>query len=602
MTKFFHIILISLFILHFTSIKCKAQTDFVIGQDLSYANQMEDCGAQFREDGELKDVYQIFADNGTNLVRVRLWHNPNWQENLKQPEGVKSQYSNFDDVKETISRTKMAGMKVMVDIHFSDFWADPGRQIIPKAWEGVANNETALKDSVYNYVTKVLTALNEEELMPEYIKIGNENNSGIMTHKGMDSKFEGITQLSNSWARHGRLYNAAIKAVRDFSVKTTIKPLISLHVASAENAEWFYNNIMANGVTDFDIMGFTYYYSYGEKSPAYVGEVIKKLKSQHPNYQAMVVETGYLWDKQNIDGLGNIITSSSPDYQPVSPATQKQFMVDLSTQVKNAGGSGVIFWEPAWVSTPCTTPWGTGSSQEHVAFFDHRNNLNYMKHGGGGWPNEFWGSSANTTSKVTFKVDMTNQDISRGVFLVGTVSSWQFIQMNAENSNSNIYQTTLELNIGDAHAFYFITANSWTGYESYRETVPEACANSDEILNDAGWTTDRAFIVPKQDSTIAFTWASCETFFTAVDQKLQPKELFKIYPNPTLDQSFNIQLKNYEENFKLRIFNQTGQKETFCFEKTNSDSTFKIDGLEKGIYFISLTVNQQNYTQKLMVL
>ncbi|MFA9389956.1 MAG: glycosyl hydrolase 53 family protein [Prolixibacteraceae bacterium] len=579
-----------------------AQSDFIIGQDLSYVNQMEDCGAQYREDGEVKDVYQIFADNGSNLIRVRLWHNPSWQESLKQPDGVKAIYSDFEDVKETIFRAKMAGMQVMLGFHFSDFWCDPGRQILPKAWESVSGNETALKDSIYNYVFQTLNRLNKENLMPEYVKIGNENNSGIMTHKGMNADHEGVTLLSWDWARHGRLYNAAIKAVRDISSQTTIHPKIALHVADPGKAEWFYNNIISNGVTDFDIMGFTYYYSYHKQSPAEVGQYIKKLKTQHPGYDAMVVETGYLWDKQNIDGLGNIITGSSPDYQPVSPATQKQFMVDLSNEVKNAGGSGVIFWESAWVSTPCRTPWGIGSSQEHVAFFDHRDKLNYMKDGGGGWPDEFWNETTKTTSLVTFKVDMTNQDVSRGVYVVGTMTGWEFLQMEPVSSGSKIYQTTMDLTIGGAHAFYYITSSNWENFENYRETVPEECANSDEILNDAGWTTDRAFIVPEKDTVLAFAWASCQSLHTSLNQINHPNQLFKVYPNPTLNQSFMVEMNLFQENFELKIFNQTGRQEAFCFEKTNTESTFKIEGLERGIYFISLTVNQQNYTQKLMVL
>ena len=133
---------------------------FYRGNDLSYVNQMEDCGAVFKENGIPRDVYRIFADHGTNLVRVRLWVDPAWQNSLVQPEGVKLQYSDFEDVKETISRSKAAGMEVMLDFHLSDFWADPGRQLIPASWLGVANDLAALKDSVYNYVSKVLADLN----------------------------------------------------------------------------------------------------------------------------------------------------------------------------------------------------------------------------------------------------------------------------------------------------------------------------------------------------------------------------------------------------------------------------------------------------------
>ena len=585
----------------FAGWRSTAQSNFIIGQDLSYANMMEDCGAQFREDGKIKDIYQIFADNGTNLVRVRLWNNPDWQDNIKQPAGVKAQYNNFEDAKETIFRAKMAGMKVMLGFHFSDFWADPGKQIIPKAWEGVANNETTLADSVYNYVFGILTTLDIEDLMPEYVKIGNENNSGIMTYKGMNSNYEGITLISNSWARHGKMYNAAIKAVRDASANSSIKPKIALHVAGAENAEWFYNNIISNGVTDFDIMGFTYYYSYGEKSPAYVGNVIKKLKSQHPNYEAMVVETGYLWSTKNIDGLANIITESSPDYQPVSPGTQKKFMVDLSNVVKNAGGSGVIFWEPDWVSTPCSTPWGTGSSQEHVAFFDYNNNLNYMKNGGGGWPDEFFNSTGKTTSNVTFQVDMTNQDISRGVFVVGTMTNWEFIPLDPLTNNANIYQATLELNIGDVHAFYFITTNSWDNYLDYRETVPEECANSDELLNDPEWTTDRAFTVPDHDTIMANVWASCETF-TATSDLSVLKGIY-IYPNPATRERIILENNSNQPVTSIEIVNLSGQVQPIKTPTINKNCQTQIDisHLNRGIYFIQLKFGERMLTKKIIV-
>lgn len=578
-----------------------AQSDFVLGQDISYVNMMEDCGAQFREDGEVKDVYQIFADNGTNLIRVRLWHNPSWQEQLDQPDGVKAQYSNFSDVKETISRAKMAGMKVMLGFHFSDFWSDPGRQIVPKAWEAIANNETILKDSVYNYVFKVLTQLNGENLMPEYVKIGNENNSGIMTHSGMDTQYEGITSISTSWARHGRLYNAAIAAVRAVSENASIKPKISLHVADHNRAAWFYNNIIANGVTDFDVMGFTYYYSYHGGSPEAVGAVIKNLLASHQGYEAMIVETGYLWDTENIDGMGNIISGASPDYLPVSPANQKKFMLDLSNEVENTGGSGLIFWESAWVSTPCVTPWGTGSSQEHVAFFDHRDNLNYMKNGGGGWPTAFLNGDTRTDSQVSFAVDMTGEDVSRGVYLVGTLTDWKFVEM-AEGGNST-YRTSLQLSIGDKHAYYYITTNNWTNLEDYRETVPEVCARSAEIMNDPNWTTDRAFIVPAQDTTLAIIWGACESLALSSAGPVTSDAIFHIVPNPVSQASFKIVMHDEysEQQYALRIYDSLGREKSFHTESSRYNSRIEIAGFEKGLYYISLMLNKKNHIQKLLI-
>ncbi len=577
------------------------QTQFIIGQDLSYVNMMEDCGAQYRENGELKDVYQIFADNGTDLVRVRLWHNPDWQVILSQPEGVKAQYSNFNDVKETIHRAKSVGMQVMLDIHFSDFWCDPGRQIVPKAWEAIANNEAILQDSVYNYVTQTLTALNNENLMPEYVKIGNENNSGIMTHTGMDSQYRGINQVSNSWERHAKLFNAGIKAVRDVSAETAIKPQIALHVADHSKVAWFYNNLIQNGVTDFDIMGFTYYYSYHGGSPADAGSVIRNVLNTHPGYEAMVVETGYLWDTENIDNLGNIITNPHPGYLPVSPANQLKFMVDLSNEVYNAGGSGVIFWEPAWVSTPCSTPWGTGSSHEHVAFFDHRDKLNYMKHGGGGWPNAFKSGDVPDEVNVTFRVDMTGQDVSQGVYIVGQMTNWDFVQM--DNKGSNIYSTSFVLQPGEVYAYYFIRNNNWDNYQSYRETIPVECAYSAELLNDPDWDTDRAFIVPENDTVIAYMWASCETFVSNTED-FEWKNTFKIYPNPSLNKEIFIENNNFNfQKSRIELIDSKGNTTIPAFINIeNHKVNIKLNHSRNGIYIIKITDGLTTYTNKIMFL
>ncbi|MGF7138530.1 glycosyl hydrolase 53 family protein [Roseimarinus sediminis] len=587
-------------ILTITGFQLKAQSAFITGSDLSYANMMEDCGAEFREDGAVKDVFEIFADNGTNLVRVRLWHNPDWQEDLKQPAGVKAQYNNFEDARETIFRSKMAGMKVMLGFHFSDFWCDPGRQIVPKAWEAVANNTEVLADSVYNYVFKTLTTLAAEDLMPEYVKIGNENNSGIMTHAGMNSDYSGKTPLSTSWSRHAKLYNSAIKAVRDVSKQTDIQAKIALHVADPAKAPWFYNNIISNGVSDFDIMGFTYYYSYHGQTPSEVGQSIKTLRSQHPGYEAMVVETGYLWDTQNIDQLGNIIGKSSPSYQPVSPATQQKFMVDLSKAVKENGGSGVIFWEPAWVSTPCRTPWGLGSSQEHVAFFDHRNQLSFMKNGGGGWPDAFRSGSTNSKVKVTFNVDMSEQDVSRGVYIVGQVSNWEFVAM--QHKGNHVYSVSFELLPGEVFAYYFITNNSWDAYESYRETVPEACANSDELLNDPDWTTDRAFKVPQSDTIISYVWASCETF-TSSRSSLLNESGWKIYPNPNSDGKLFINHPPWANDLTMiEMIRTDGTTRTIEILQSNTQQTIiSTKSLQQGLYLLCFRAKQQLYTQKVLI-
>ncbi|MBE2214848.1 MAG: glycosyl hydrolase 53 family protein [Opitutaceae bacterium] len=366
---------------------------FYFGNDLSYVNQMEDCGAVYRENGVAKDPFEILRDHGTNLVRVRLWHDPWWQPLIPQTApNAKPQYSDLSDVIETITRAKAFGMPVMLDLHLSDFWADPDRQVVPRAWAPLLGNDAALETAVHDYVRDVLAELEGRGLMPEIVKIGNEANPGILADPTLTATWNSATQrldLAVVGARRtdgayfGRLWNAAIRAVRETGSTSTIRPRVALHVAGPNRVVGFCDWMQQIGVTDFDILGFSYYYAWHSGSIADMGAVIRAQRAKYPQYDVMLVETGYPWDQANIDGLVNIINTPDPAYTPVSPANQRRYMVDLTQEVIDAGGIGVVFWEPCWVSTPCRTPWGVGSSHEHVAYFDHRDGNNF--HVGGTW-------------------------------------------------------------------------------------------------------------------------------------------------------------------------------------------------------------------------
>ncbi|MFM7400279.1 MAG: glycosyl hydrolase 53 family protein, partial [Bacteroidota bacterium] len=160
-----------------------AQTTLFVGADLSYVNEMEDCGVVYRENGAAKDVYRIFSDNGCNLVRLRLWHTPSWYDTLN----TGKRYSDYNDVKKSVLRSKAAGMKVLLDFHLSDFWADPGRQLCPAAWLNVVDNLPVLEDSLYHYVYSTLLNLNTAGALPDMVQIGNETNKGIMLSPAMDA-------------------------------------------------------------------------------------------------------------------------------------------------------------------------------------------------------------------------------------------------------------------------------------------------------------------------------------------------------------------------------------------------------------------------------
>ena len=195
---------------------------FSMGVDLSYVNQVEDYGGYYKDSGQVRDLFRIMKDHGANTVRVRLWHSPKWIGDLNKGK----MYYDLFGTEKTIRRAKENGMAVNLDIHYSDRWADPAHQETPAAWTGLSLS--ALKDSVYNYTLAVLNYLKSKNLVPEMVQVGNETNSGMLWPVG---KVE-----NNNWQNFAALLNSGVKAVRDFSINSTVKPKIILHVAQLQNA------------------------------------------------------------------------------------------------------------------------------------------------------------------------------------------------------------------------------------------------------------------------------------------------------------------------------------------------------------------------------
>ncbi|MEZ4642638.1 MAG: glycosyl hydrolase 53 family protein [Chloroflexota bacterium] len=323
--------------------------DFFNGVDLSYVNEVEDCGAVYRVNGEAKDPFALFAGKGANLVRARLWHNPTW-----------TSYSTLDDVQRTFLRALDAGMYTLLDIHYSDDWADPGQQRIPEAWQGIEDT-AVLAQAVYDYTRTTLLTLNEAGLLPDFVQVGNETNGGLLKDVvGLD------------WPRDAQLFNAGIQAVRDVTAELGAGPKILLHVAQPENTGWWFREATANGVTDFDVIGISYYPQWSRLSISQLGGQITYLRNTFGK-DVMIVETAYPWTLEALpETAGNILNQGVSQYG-ISPEGQKAFLVDLTQTVINNGGLGVIYWEPAWVSTSCETRWGQGSHWENAALFDFHN-------------------------------------------------------------------------------------------------------------------------------------------------------------------------------------------------------------------------------------
>ena len=330
---------------------------FYYGADLSYVNEIEDCGAKYKDSkNEEKDPYKIFKEAGSNLVRVRLWHNPNW-----------TSYSNYNDVKKTISRAKSEGMYVLLDFHYSDNWADPSAQEIPEAWIGKIEDTEALGDLLYNYTYETLNNLEIANLLPDIVQVGNEINGMILQQGALKSI---------NWERNSYLLNKGIKAVRAIAIEKDKKIGVMLHIAQPENGLWWFDQATKNGVTDFDWIGLSYYPKWSSYSLGTISSALTTLINTYKK-RLMIVETAYPSTLENIDSAGNILGEDAliSGYLATEQG-QLDYLNKLKEVIQNAGGEGLVYWEPAWVSSSCSTLWGQGSHWDNATLFDHNNKAN----------------------------------------------------------------------------------------------------------------------------------------------------------------------------------------------------------------------------------
>lgn len=324
----------------------------ILGADISSLKKSEDMGGVYRyADGTEADALQILKDHGLNYARLRVWVNP--------ADG----YHNKAELLEMAPRLKNLGIKLLVDFHYSDDWADPGKQIKPAAWKEY--NFEQLKKAVYDHTYDVCHSLVTQGTPPDMVQIGNEINAGMLWPDGDYQHMDNLAALLKEGYR----------AVKDCSSST----LVMLHIAEGGDndlARWWFDNMSRRDVP-FDVIGISYYpFWHGS-----LGQLQYNLNDISERYDkdVVVVETAYAFTDEEDDFHPNIVNSSMaiPGY-PLTPEGQRAMLRDIMTIVRavpKGRGLGIFYWDATWTAVPGngwdSTDSASGNAWENQALFDY---------------------------------------------------------------------------------------------------------------------------------------------------------------------------------------------------------------------------------------
>lgn len=334
------------------------KTDFMLGADVSSLQAMEDYGADYYDfSGEKKDALELLKMHGVNYVRLRLWNEP-------ETSFDRGDYCSLETSVAMAKRAKTLGMKVLLDFHYSDSWADWKNQNLPKAWSRLGFEE--LLESVYQYTRKVLETLYHENAYPEIVQIGNEIGNGMLWSYGSVDHPELLTALLNS----------GMKAVEEADTGSE-RAEIMLHVESGgnvEKTERFFTVLSENGLKPYDLIGLSYY-------PYWAGAYSNLLHNMQNLWKkfgkkVVVVETAFPYTDASHDATPNVVTGEltrkEMGLEPSEENQRKVIEKIIRLVHEEENGYGVFYWEPVWY---CVKGVGamkdSGNEWENQAMFDH---------------------------------------------------------------------------------------------------------------------------------------------------------------------------------------------------------------------------------------
>ncbi len=327
--------------------------EFIFGMDLSSVIAEENSGVRYLGfDGRERDIFLTLAEAGITHIRVRIWNDPFDADGR----GFGGGNCGIDTAVRIAQRAAKAGLRLIADFHYSDFWADPGKQMCPRAWEGMPIEEKT--EAAYRYTKDCLLRLRDAGADVAIVQIGNETNGALAGEK--------------TWFNIQYLMQAGSRAVREVFPEA----LVALHFTNPEKGEacLSYAKKLAYYDVDYDVFASSYY-PYWHGTAQNLTEVLSTIRTTYGK-QVMVMETSYAYTPEDSDFFGNTISAGSAVVKnyPYTVQGQANAVRDVIAAVRDAGGIGVVYWEGAWITA--------GGA-------DHEENLRLWEEHGSGWASSF---------------------------------------------------------------------------------------------------------------------------------------------------------------------------------------------------------------------
>ena len=333
--------------------------DFIMGMDASCVPALEKSGVKYYNfKGEEQEVFKTLAESGVNYIRVRVWNNPYDADG----NGYGGGNCDIENCIAIGKRASQYGMKLLVNFHYSDFWADPGKQMVPLAWKGMTVEEKA--EALYQFTKESLQKLDNAGVAVGMVQIGNETNGAMC----------GETK----WPKIAQLMSAGSKAVREVFPHA----LVTVHFANPEKSDSYAsyaNNLDYYGV-DYDVFASSYY-PYWHGTLENLTDVLTKVNEKFGK-KVMVMETSYAYTAEDSDFSGNTISDGGnivKDYPFTVHGQAREIRDVIETVAKIPGGIGVCYWEGTWITVGGETweensakweKFGSGWASSYAAAYD----------------------------------------------------------------------------------------------------------------------------------------------------------------------------------------------------------------------------------------